>query len=73
MRAEKLTLPRDRSDCAASTLPRHLGRLAADPGLQVSLGRFVGHPACGVTELRADMDRFTFLLGGSDGYLLAVR
>lgn len=41
--------------------------LAADPGLQVSLGRFVGHPAYGVTELRADLDRFTFLLGGSDG------
>jgi hypothetical protein len=42
--------------------------LAADPGnLGASLGRFVGHPAYGITHLRADLDRFTFLLGGNDG------
>jgi hypothetical protein len=42
--------------------------LTADPGnLGASLDRFVGHPAYGITHLRADLDRFTFLLGGSDG------
>jgi hypothetical protein len=41
--------------------------LAADPGLDASLTRFVGHPAYGISHLRADLDRFTFLLGGSDG------
>jgi hypothetical protein len=35
--------------------------------LGASLDRFVGHPAYGITELCADLDRFTFLLGGSDG------
>ena len=43
------------------------GWLTADPGLAASLNRFVGHPAYGVSDLRADLDRFTFLLGGSDG------
>ena len=28
---------------------------------------FVGHPAYGVDELRADLHRFVFLLGLSDG------
>jgi hypothetical protein len=32
-----------------------------------SLGEFVGHPAYNVGELRGDLDRFTFLLGGDDG------
>jgi hypothetical protein len=27
----------------------------------------VGHPAYNVGELRQDLDRFTFLLGGDDG------
>ncbi|HEV8279832.1 MAG TPA: hypothetical protein VGQ26_29660 [Streptosporangiaceae bacterium] len=40
---------------------------AEDSDLGASLGRFVGHPAYGITQLRADLDRFTFLLGGSDG------
>ncbi len=42
--------------------------LARDPDrLGASLGEFVGHPACNVGELRQDLDRFTFLLGGDDG------
>ena len=35
--------------------------------LGASLGEFVGHPAYNVGELRQDLDRFTFLLGGHDG------
>ena len=27
----------------------------------------VGHPAYGLHALRTDLDRFTFLLGGTDG------
>jgi hypothetical protein len=46
-------------------------RLAAEHGgLSASLQRFVGRPACGITQLRADLDRFTFLLGDSNGELL---
>jgi len=42
--------------------------LARDPGrLSASLAQFVGHPAYGLDELRSDLDRSTFLLGGSDG------
>jgi len=26
-----------------------------------------GHPAYGLNELRSDLERFVFLLGGSDG------
>jgi hypothetical protein len=44
------------------------GWLARDPArLGPSLEEFVGHPAYGLAQLRADLDRFTFLLGGSDG------
>jgi hypothetical protein len=44
------------------------GWLAADPArLSPSLLAYVGHPAYGLDTLRADLDRFTFLLGGSDG------
>ena len=42
-------------------LARDRGRLGA------SLEQFVGHPAYNVGELRQDLDRFTFLLGGDDG------
>ena len=35
--------------------------------LAVSLEQFVGHPAYGLQDLRADLERFVFLLGGSDG------
>jgi hypothetical protein len=41
--------------------------LARDPDrLSASLGDFVGHPAYGIQHLRDDLDRFVFLLGGSD-------
>jgi hypothetical protein len=42
-------------------LARDLARLGA------SLEQFVGHPAYGLGELRGDLERFVFLLGGSDG------
>jgi hypothetical protein len=42
--------------------------LARDGGrLGASLEEFVGHPAYNVGELRQDLNRFTFLLGGDDG------
>ena len=42
--------------------------LARDPGrLGASLEQFVGHPAYGLAQLRGDLERFVFLLGGSDG------
>jgi hypothetical protein len=31
-----------------------------------SLEEFVGHPAYGISQLRQDLERFAFLLGGSD-------
>ena len=52
----------------AETLQLIAGWLAADPGrLAASLLTYIGHPANGPDTLRADLDRFTFLLGGSDG------
>ena len=42
--------------------------LSRDPDrLGASLEAFVGHPAYGTAQLRQDLDRFTFPLGGSDG------
>ena len=42
--------------------------LDRDPGrLGASLAEFVGHPAYGQAQLRQDLQRFAFLLGGSDG------
>jgi hypothetical protein len=42
--------------------------LQRDPGrLGASLEDFVGHPAYNTSQLRADLDKFIFLLGGSDG------
>jgi hypothetical protein len=42
--------------------------LTQDPGrLGASLEQFAGHPAYGITQLREDLERFAFLLGGSDG------
>ena len=42
--------------------------LARDPSrLGPSLEDFVGHPGYGITQLRDDLERFVFLLGGSDG------
>jgi hypothetical protein len=44
------------------------GWLNTDPGrLTPSLLDYVGHPAYGPEQLRQDLDRLTFLLGGSDG------
>jgi hypothetical protein len=44
------------------------GRLARDPArLGASLAQFVGHPAHGLAQLRAGLERFVFLPGGSDG------
>ena len=41
--------------------------LARDPAcLPALLAEFVGHPAYGLDELRGDLERFVFLLGGSD-------
>ena len=45
-------------------LARDRGRLGA------SRGEFAGHPAYGTAQLRQDLDRFTFLLGGDDGEAL---
>jgi len=43
-------------------------RLVRDPArLAASLEEFTGHPAYGLDELRADLERFTFLPGGSGG------
>jgi hypothetical protein len=48
--------------------------LAADPDrLGESLSGFVGSRAYDLVELRADINRFTFLLGGSDGEGLFAR
>jgi hypothetical protein len=48
----------------AETLQRIARWLAADQErLAASLLDFIGHPA----QLRQDLDRFTFLLGGIDG------
>jgi hypothetical protein len=42
--------------------------LARDPTrLGASLAAFAGHPAYGLDELHGDLERFVFLLGGSDG------
>jgi hypothetical protein len=37
-----------------------------------SLAEFVGHPAYGISQLRNDLERCVFLLGGSDGEPLFV-
>jgi hypothetical protein len=44
------------------------GWLARDPArLAASLDEYVHHPAYGLGQLRQDLERFIFLLGGSDG------
>jgi hypothetical protein len=54
----------------AETLQLIARWLAADPAtLTPSLLAYTGHPAYGLDALRADLDRFTFLLGGNDGEL----
>ena len=37
-----------------------------DP-LDASLARFIGGPGYPLDQLRSDLDRFNFLLGGNDG------
>ena len=37
------------------------------PALGKSLAAYVGHPACTTETLSADLHRFAFLLGASDG------
>jgi hypothetical protein len=45
--------------------------LDSDPArLGPSLLDYIGHPAYGLADLHADLDRFTFLLGGDDGEAL---
>ncbi len=45
--------------------------LAGDPDqLDLSLQAFVGSPGYDVDRLRADLDRFVFLLGADDGQAL---
>lgn len=42
--------------------------LTADhASLAASLTRFTGHPGYDLNQLRNDLHRFTFLLGGNDG------
>jgi hypothetical protein len=50
------------------TLQFIAGWLASDPArLTQSLLDYVGHPAYAPEQLRQDLERFAFLLGGSDG------
>ena len=63
-------LRRDVVDAAelAELLQFLAGWLAPDPDrLGASLETFVGHPAYGTAQLRQDLNRFIFLLGGDDG------
>jgi hypothetical protein len=60
----------DAADAAelAGLLQFLAGRLASNPArLAASLRAYTGHPAYGLEQLRSDLDRFAFLLGGSDG------
>ena len=69
-------MPQTRIDTAdaielAEILQLIAGWLAADPAtLTPSFLAHIGHPAYGLDALRADLDRFTFLLGGNDGEFL---
>jgi hypothetical protein len=48
------------------------GWLTHDPGrLGASLEEFASNPAYGITQSRDDLERFTFLSGGSDGESLS--
>jgi hypothetical protein len=60
----------DASDAAElAEMLSFLGQwLARDPArLGASLEEFAGNPAYGIQQLRDDLDRFIFLLGGSNG------
>ncbi len=59
--------PRHGKGTARAGKGRH-GWLVRDPArLAASLEEFAGHPAYNNGQLRNDLERFTFLLGGSDG------
>jgi hypothetical protein len=63
----------DAADAAelAEMLQFLTGWLDRDPArLAASLAEFVGNPAYGIAHLRDDLERFVFLLGGSDGEAL---
>ena len=47
-----------------------LDRPATQPASAQSLEDFIGNPGYGTPELRRDLDRFVFLLGGNDGETL---
>jgi hypothetical protein len=60
----------DAGDAAelAELLPFLAEWLARDPGrLGASLEQFAGNPAYNISQLRQDLDRFTFLPGADDG------
>jgi hypothetical protein len=60
--------PRFGRTSPAGKAPKAARQLARDPGrLSASLEEFVGHPAYNVAQLREDLERSVFLLGGSDG------
>jgi hypothetical protein len=42
-------------------------RVGGASGLGASLEEFAGNPAYDISQLRGDLERFIFLLGGSDG------
>lgn len=55
----------------AETLQLITGWTAADPAtLAPSFLAWIGHPAYDLDALRADLNRFAFLLGGNDGEFL---
>ena len=67
-------MPQTRLDTAdaaelAETLTFLAGWLSGSQkqALAHSFTAFVGHPAYGIEALRADLHRFVFLLGASDG------
>ena len=49
------------------TLPAHWVSGSEKPVLERSLAAFAGHPAYDLGALRADLHRFAFLLGATDG------
>ncbi|MGI9004651.1 MAG: hypothetical protein ACR2FU_00350 [Streptosporangiaceae bacterium] len=57
-----LTRPSSPKCCNSSAT----GSAATRPARRF-LEEFIGNPAYGTTQLREDLDRFTFLPGGDDG------
>ena len=64
----EVTLNADDAAELAEMLQFLAGWLDRDPSRPgASLGDFAGHPAYNTCQLRQDLDRFIFLLGGDDG------